>query len=242
MSTAIILSFIRPDGVGEPYALHTLHLKSVNVVGIISRRNMGSTVNKEKAPWESYNACFEEKLDPKLEEEVKRYSEKRHEKSSSQNEEELARQKEINYELASQYRWVSPEEYADQGPRIGRIMHSSELITLLRKKCGMQCWYRDHPQPRKVTLVAKRDYAEPEVGCWVQQGYMPEYTIMDFDEHGVPLAEKFRGWRTCVLQLILKGLITEEQANKVFGCAYGPVSERYLNTLYGFRNRSFAVV
>jgi hypothetical protein len=203
---------------------------------------MGSTVGKEQAPWESYNATFEEKLDPKLEEEIKRYSEKRHEKSSQQNEEELCRQREINNELSKQYRWVSPEEYKDEGPRIGHILHSSELIRLLRNKCNLQCWYRQHPQSRKITLIVKRDYFDPEVGCWVQEGFMPEYTIMGFDEHGVPLAEKYRGWRTCILQLILKGYISEYKANKVFGYASGPVSDRYLKTLYSFRNRRFEII
>lgn len=203
---------------------------------------MSTVDNREKAPWETYSASFDEHLSPEMEAEIQRYSERRHEKSSSQNEEELARQREINYELAKQYRWVSPEEYADEGPRIGRIMHSSELIRLLRTKCDLQCWYRTHPQPRKITLVVKRDGLEPEVGAWVQFGYMPEFTIMGFDDHGVPLAEKYRGWRTVVLQLILKGFVSEERIDKVFGKAHGPVSDRYQSLLYEFRNRRFEVI
>jgi len=203
---------------------------------------MGSTVGKEKAPWESYSATFEEKLDPQLEEAIKRYAETAHGKTSNQNAEELCRQKEISAEVAKEYQWVTPDEYADEGPRIGKVLHSSELITLLRNKCKLRCWYRDHPQARKVTLVVQRWAQIPEVGCWVQLGFMPEYTIMGFDDHGVPLAERYRGWRTCILQLILKGLIAEELANKVFGYAHGTVSERYLETLYGFRNRRFAVI
>jgi hypothetical protein len=200
------------------------------------------TIKSTKAPWETYSASFEEKLDPQLEEAIKRYSENRHTKTSTQNQEELCRQKEKSDEVAKEYRWVTPDEYADEGPRIGRVLHSSELISLLRNKCHLKCWYRDHPQPRKVTLVVQRWSLAPEVGCWVQLGFMPEYTIMGFDEHGVPLAERYRGWRTCVLQLILKGLISEDAANKVFGYAHGPVCDRYLETLYGFRNRRFAVI
>ena len=203
---------------------------------------MSGTVGSEKAPWETYSASFDEKLDPVLEEAIKSYSERRHEKSSNQNEEELCRQKELSYAMAKEFRWVSPAEYADEGPRKGKILHSSELINMLRNKCNLQCWYRAHPQPRKITLMIKRDYLDPEVGCWVQEGFMPEYTVMGFDEHGIPTAEKFRGWRTCLLQLILKGYISERQGNKVFGYAHGPVSDRYLSTLYGFRNRRFAVI
>ena len=196
----------------------------------------------DKAPWETYAATFEEKLDPRLDEAVKRYAEHRHAKSSNQNEEELCRQKEINAELVKQYQWVTPDEYADQGPRIGKILHSSELISLLRSKCNLRCWYRDHPQAGKVTLMVQRNHSTPEIGAWAQLGFMPEYTVMDFDDHGVPLAEKYRGWRTVILQLLLKGLINEDLANKVFGYAHGPVSDRYLMTLYGFRNRRFEVI
>lgn len=198
-------------------------------------RTQGTRLQKE-APWQTYNKSFEEKLDPKLEDEIKAYSERRHAKSSSQNEEELARQRELSNEMAKQYQWLTPDEYADEGPRIGKIMHSSEFITKLRNECHVQCWYREHPQPRKITLLVKVNDLPPEVGCWVQHGFMPEYSIMRFDDHGVPLDERMRGWRTCLLQLILKGVLTEETAHRVFGNAHGPVSERYLQTLYGFRN------
>jgi hypothetical protein len=197
---------------------------------------------QEKAPWETYNASFEEKLDPKLEDEIKRYAKHRHEKSSNQNEEELCRQKELSNEVAKQYQWVTPDEYANAEERIGRIIHSSEFITILRNKCGLKCWYRDHPQPRKITLVVQRKDLAPEVGCWCQLGFMPEYEIMDFDEHGVPLDSKYRGWRTCLLQLILKGLLSEEVVNRVFREPTGPASKRSLETLHGFRNRTIEVI
>lgn len=190
-------------------------------------------------PWMTYGKSLEEKLDSKLEEEVKKYSEKRHVKSSSQNEEELYRQRELSNEMAKQYQWLHPSEYADEGPRIGKIRHSSEFINLLRNNNHrLKFWYRDHPQPSKVTLLWDVDgITKPEVACWVQEGYMPEYSIMRFDEHGVPTVEKYRGWRTCLLQMILKGIISEDWTNRVFDYAHGPASERYLSTLYHFRNQ-----
>jgi hypothetical protein len=205
------------------------------------RRNMG-TENDQKAPWETYSDVLTEKLDPKLEAEIQEYSQKRHEKSSEQNAEELARWEEGNQELAKQYQFLTPEEYADEGPRIGRILHSSLLIKFLQKDLGINCWYRVHPQKDKVTLVVKKDNSEPEVGCWVPLGYMPEFSIVRFDKYGVPLNEKYRGWRTCCLQLILKGVVTEEQVESIFGRAKGPASERYNSTLYEWRNRRLQVV
>jgi hypothetical protein len=205
-------------------------------------QKLQGTRNSDTPPWMSYAAEFEEKLDPKLEAEIEAYSQRRHEKSSSQNEEELCRQKEINAELAKQYQWLDPSDYANEEEPIGRVMHSSTFINLLRK-AGVECWYRDHPQPGKVTLVVKRTGPyTPEVGCWVQQGFTSELSLMYFDEHGIPTTERRRGWRTCLLQLILKEMVAEDTVHEVFGKpgnteAWG----RYNSLLYEFRNRRLAV-
>lgn len=205
-------------------------------------QKLQGTRNSDVPPWMSYAASLEEKLDPQLEDAIKRYEENRYESTSSQNQEELARQKELNAEIAKQYQFLHPEEYQDEGPRIGKIMHSSVFINKLRKECNLECWYRQHPQPRKITLIVRRkEGLDPEVACWAQEGFMPEYSIVRFDEHNVPLDEKFRGWRTCLLQIIIKGIVSEEKAHAVFGKAYGPVSNRYNSTLYGFRNHYVAV-
>jgi len=195
----------------------------------------GTRLRKEN-PWDSYSASFTEKLDPKLEAEVKEYSQRRHDKSSSQNKEELHKQKEINEELGKQYQWLHPSEYIDAGPRIGKILSHAEFIKILRKS-GLECWYVQHPHLDKLTLlVLDKMSHKPEFAAWAAYGYMPEYSIMNFDRYGVPLAERYRGWRTVLLQLILQGLISEERADKFFGKAHGPASGRFLKTCYGIRN------
>jgi hypothetical protein len=65
---------------------------------------------------------------------------------------------------------------------------------------------------------------------------MAEYSIMRFDEHHVPLDERMRGWRTCLMQLYLKEILSEETINRVFGAAEGPVSDRYNSLFYEVRN------
>lgn len=195
----------------------------------------------EKAPWETYNTQMAEKLDPELEKEIAKYAENRYEEGSNQSKEELHRQKEMSDAATKEYQFIHPDEYKDEGPRIGKIIHSSKFINLLKSDCNINCWYREHPQPKKITLMVKRNGMEPEVGCWAQLGFMPEYEIIRFDDHGLPLDSKFRGWRTCCLQLILKGILTEEDSDKVFGKATGPASKRYLDTLYGFRNQMIRV-
>lgn len=196
----------------------------------------------ERAPWETYGEELDVKMSPELAQQVAEYAKRnRHESTSNQAKEELARRKEQNDETAKEYQFLHPDEYADEGPRIGRIMHSSEFITKLRDDCKLKCWYREHPQPRKVTLMVQpKPGLPPEVACWVQEGFMPEFSIVRFDDHGVPLDERLRGWRTPLLQLIIKGLLTEHGAHDVFGEARGPASERYNSTLYGFRNHYVA--
>lgn len=188
--------------------------------------------------WGDYDAEITPEQDPALVEAMAEYAGRVSDaEASSQTKEELARQKEISEDVAAEYRWLSPEEYKDEHERIGSIMHSSVFITLLQK-AGVNCWYRNHPQPGKVTLIVQRLGLEPEVACWCQQGYAPELSVMRFDEHGVPLAEKYRGWRTSLLQLILKGIIKEKVANKVFGAPKTtPAFARYNLTLQHFRNQ-----
>ena len=158
-------------------------------------------------------------------------------KPSNETLETYAERKEYNDKVAQEYQWVTPDEYADAGARIGRIMHSSAFIIYLQR-AGIKCWYRRHPQPGKMTLVVQRGELPAEVGCWVQMGFMPELSVMRFDEHGVPTTEKNRGWRTCLLQLILKSIITQKKAEEVFGLP--PITEafhRYNFTLQQFRNQ-----
>jgi hypothetical protein len=191
----------------------------------------------EAPPWETYAKEMDQKVSPALAEAITEYSKRQHDvKPSSQNVDELARQKELNQGVAQQYQWLDPAEYEYEAPRVGRVLHSSQFITKLRAN-GIACWYRDHPHADKLVLVYTGHDGNLAVGCWAANGYMPEYEFVRFDERGVVLDTKRRGWRTCLLQLIMKGVITEEKANKAFGRATGPASARYLSTLFSFRSR-----
>jgi hypothetical protein len=60
----------------------------------------------------------------------------------------------------------------------------------------------------------------------------PEWTVMRFDEYGIPTNEKFHGWRTALLSLITHRVITKEQADKAFGEAKGEASLFYRKQLF----------
>jgi hypothetical protein len=196
------------------------------------------TRKSEKAPWETYSEQLTETLDPELEAAIAEFAaHDPHGHTDSQTEEELCRVKEENDNLAQEYQWLSPDEYEDEKARIGRIMHSSELIKKLTEECGITAVYRPHPQPKRVTLLVDKTQGIKglEVACWVQFGYMPEYSIMNFDDHGVVLQEAYRGWRTVLLQLLVQHMIDEETMTRVFGEAVGPAARKYLEIVRGFR-------
>lgn len=205
---------------------------------VVEENGQGTRLS-EQAPWETYGDEMAAQMSDEMAVLVAEYAERSYEADtvSSQNKEELHRQREINDEIAKEYQWLKEEEYDDIEQRTGRVMHSSYFINELRK-AGVQCWYAQHPQSQKLTLlVSKNTQTRPEVGAWVQSGFMPELSIMRFDDHGAPLDERRRGWRTVLLQLILKSIITEQKANEVFGPP--KVTEafhRYNSTLQSFRN------
>lgn len=201
---------------------------------------MSGTYSSDVAPWMTYADEMTQRVPKDMAEEIEEYSKHRYDegKASQQTLEELAFQRECNTEIGKEYQWLHPGEYADVEQRIGTTMTHGEFITRLRK-LGILCWYTQHPQIQKAVLMVQGLAKPPEVACWVQQGVMPELSIMRFDQYGVPLDERRRGWRTCLLQLILKGIVSEKQAVKTFGRPKQTEAfNRYNSTLFEWRKRS----
>jgi hypothetical protein len=194
---------------------------------------------EETAPWLTYEKEMQQSLSKELEEEVAEYAKHHYDEaqSSNQTKEELHKQREINQEAVKEYQWATPQEYEDAIQRIGRVMHHAVFINKLRD-IGITCWYCQHPHIQKAVLWVQRGRRKPEMACWVQQGFMQELSILRFDDKGVPLDERRRGWRTCLLQLILKGIITEDKAVEVFGHPKTTRAfSRYNSTLFEWRKR-----
>jgi len=194
------------------------------------------TAGKTKAPWETYSDEVVGKDSPELAAAVDAYSQNRHATSSSQNEEELARWKEGNQAVASEYQFVKPEDYEDEAARVGRVMGHDEFIRILRNKLNLKCFYREMNHPQKIALWVVRAEGSPEESMgWVKRGLTTELSIMRFDDHGVPLDEKFRGWRSVLMNLVMKGFLKEHDVRRVFGRAKGPASEKYNAFMQQFR-------
>jgi hypothetical protein len=94
-------------------------------------------------------------------------------------------------------------------------------------RVGVNAWLYDPAQGKRVAQHITT----------LQYPFGPEYSIMNFNKFNVPTQEKYRGWRTALLALIVKGAITEEEAERAFGPAVSPAAEFYLKSLYEFRNR-----
>jgi hypothetical protein len=193
----------------------------------------------EKAPWETYDDSLETKVPKKLEEEIKEYSQHRYLKTSSETEDEYYKQKEINDEISKGYAWLNEEDYRDIEPRIGRVLTHADLINLLRKS-GVRCFYIPHPHYDKLTLLVSNYWAteKPRVAGWVPFGFMPELSVSRFDSHGVNTNERYRGWRTVLMQLVIQDIITEDKINKIFPePRYIKAFHRYNAFMYSWRNR-----
>ena len=106
---------------------------------------------------------------------------------------------------------------------VGRIWLGDEAV---KGRIGIFGWVKDErTETRCVKLLTSLQYP-----CG------PEWSLMHFDQWNVPIAEKYRGWRTALLQMILKNIITEEEVDRAFGpVVLNPASELYRQQLQSHR-------
>lgn len=83
----------------------------------------------------------------------------------------------------------------------------------------------------KVRSLENDEIEERRINT-LQVPYGPEWTVMRFDEYGIPVNEKFHGWRTALLSLITNRVITVRQAHKAFGEPQGEASLFYKQQIF----------
>jgi hypothetical protein len=113
---------------------------------------------------------------------------------------------------------------------VGRIWLGDEAI---KGRIGIFGWVKDaRTETRRVKLITNLQYP-----CG------PEWSIMHFNEWNVPTVEDYRGWRTALLQMILKDIITEEEVDRAFGpVVLNPASELYRQQIQSHRARRRGLV
>jgi hypothetical protein len=116
--------------------------------------------------------------------------------------------------------WVKPQEMEEEGYLLALREAASEaqreLITANYAACR---------EGRKVqkTLTS------------LQEPYGPEWSIMRFNDHCVATKEKYRGWRTAMLVLIVAEIVTEAEVDRAFGPAIGEAGAWYRHQLQVWR-------
>lgn len=74
-------------------------------------------------------------------------------------------------------------------------------------RCGISAWSSDPATGRRTRKFITS----------VQYPYGPEWSIMRFDTFDCPTVERYRGWRTALLALMIDRVLTEEEVDRAFG-------------------------
>jgi hypothetical protein len=115
--------------------------------------------------------------------------------------------------------------------RAARIETSDGICLGTRVVRDLVGLFAQVPQPDGSKKYERVDKLQVPLG--------PEWSLIRFDDYGVPIGEKFHGWRTAVLALIKARVITEEQAHKAFGKPVeNAASSFYREQLFHLRNEA----
>lgn len=153
--------------------------------------------------------------------------------------ESFAREKEISDTMAKSYQIEDQDILSNPEGRKVNAISTRDFIQKLRDN-GVQCFTVDNGYPpQTVALWAIRKWSDQAVYvCYLQVPAMYEWSVLKLDRHNVPAGEDFRGWRTVLCQLIIKEILTEDEAHKFFGKpGLSKISRVYRRTLYFHRNR-----
>lgn len=154
--------------------------------------------------------------------------------------EAMLAEKEVSATMASRYKMAHQEELTNEIARKVNPWRTRDFIDYLRSN-GVRCYTIDNGYPpQTVALWAFKpgtDHVIPV--CYLQVPAMYEWSLLNLDHRGLPNGEAYRGWRTVEVQLIEKGIVSEEFAHEIFGKPVdGTVSRRFRESLFLFRNKS----
>lgn len=153
--------------------------------------------------------------------------------------ESILADKETSERMARRYKMEGQDMLTNKLARMVNPIGTRDFIQKIRN-AGVQCYTIDNGYPPStVALWAFKpgtDHVVPV--CYLQVPAMYEWSILRLDHRGLPSGEDYRGWRTVESELVRKGIVSEAQANDIFGrVADGPVSKRFRETMHSFRNR-----
>jgi len=190
--------------------------------------------------------------DPKILAELDKLQRRKMTTSPAETVEAWLQKWEENYDASKPQQWKGQERWQgreNEDMRVVRIMHPHTFIHKLRRagvdarieddrygrlwlndfsrkgRIGISAWMKDEAIGRKVVKTVTT----------LQYPCGPEYSVMRFNTYNVPTTEKYRGWRTALLTLILADVITEREADQAFGPAEGEAAHFYRQQAKGIR-------
>jgi hypothetical protein len=175
--------------------------------------------------------------DPKLELEYLKYATGPRHSVRDRKTEELQQQlHEENVTNSKGQRFVNPDDFSME--RLGTVLSDKEFIRRLNRIIPAR-----YSSSTRHGMLGLQVLSPTDTGgvwtfvCGAQAGIVPEFSTMYVNAHQVPTSEKYRGWRTVLLRLIMGNFVTEDAATKEFGPAAGFESRFYRQMLYNYRNR-----
>jgi len=153
--------------------------------------------------------------------------------------EEYLKTLEDSKSMALQYQLDDQADLTNRAARMVNPMSTRDFITKLRAN-GIKCFTVDNgfpPQTVALWCLPPKKLLRARYIAYLQVPAMYEWSVLKEDQYGKPMGEDFRGWRTVIIQLIEKEILTEAQAHQIFGHpSNNPVFSRYHQSLWEIRN------
>ena len=152
--------------------------------------------------------------------------------------ESFAAENEISDEMGEQYHIEDQADLTNELARKINPMSTDAFVAKLRAN-GIKCFtvYNGLKGTIGLWCIPPKQVARARYCCYLQIPAMYEWSVLRLDRHNIPVGEKFRGWRTVLMELIKKEILTEYQAHKIFGHPSGNKTfRRYQRSLWELRN------
>jgi len=123
------------------------------------------------------------------------------------------------------------EKKRTEGLKLKAAKQFADAAKAMREATDMYRAAAELKIQKGVQTFAERASQFQRVGA-IQWPYSTEWTLMNFNQWGVPTTHKFYGWRTSLLSMVRNRAITEEEAEEAFPVGEGPAAEWYLQQLW----------
>jgi hypothetical protein len=124
--------------------------------------------------------------------------------------------------------------------------HTGRLMPFRKERSTGRLWLHDYAIAGRVGVsawVIENHHRVRKMVTTLQYPYGPEWSLMRFDLFDVPITERYRGWRTAMLALILANVLTEAEVERAFGpVTLSPISLIYREALYNHRQRKAGLI